>query len=504
MSFFINAFNPHYWPPADSLFWCVVLFWLGCMVGSFLNVCIYRMPLDLSVVSPPSHCPHCKYSIPFYLNIPLLTWLSLRGRCKNCGAPISPRYFIVELMTGLTFLACWLHVGTQSPALALVYCLFLSGLIVATFIDFEHYIIPDEITLGGVAAGFVISFFLPSLHHVQSNGQGIIQSALGIVAGWGIVYGVVRGGKLLFGKYALDLDPDSRLLFTESTIVLPPKHLKQEQLSRRSGWFAFQASKVELVDRCLIDVKMAVSERQIIIESLSKTESLDRDSMTHVEVIFERQLSSREAASIVGARWSAVGGLLDWFYSLFESFIKRHKSKIRPGDYLILSQTDAWLGREELRFEDIFYRPTDCISLAAREVRMQSGSWQDVSMRLKPAELKVGDMSMNPEAVSWMEVVTDRMVLPREAMGFGDVKFMAAIGAFLGWQAVVFTLIVASMVGAGYGAVMVALRKQDWSGKLYFGPFLALAATIWIFCGPALVLGYVYYSQHILEKLIGR
>jgi hypothetical protein len=71
----------------------------------FLNVCIYRMPLELSVVSPPSHCPHCKYSIPFYLNIPLVTWLALRGRCKNCGAPISPRYFIVELLTGLAFLA---------------------------------------------------------------------------------------------------------------------------------------------------------------------------------------------------------------------------------------------------------------------------------------------------------------------------------------------------------------------------------------------------------------
>ena len=95
MNFFFNAFNPHNWPPAESPFWWLVLFWLGCMVGSFLNVCIYRMPLDLSVVSPPSHCPHCKYSIPFYLNIPLITWLSLGGKCKNCGAPISPRYFIV-------------------------------------------------------------------------------------------------------------------------------------------------------------------------------------------------------------------------------------------------------------------------------------------------------------------------------------------------------------------------------------------------------------------------
>ena len=86
---FDNVFNPHNWAVVPFHFWSLVFFAFGCIVGSFLNVCIYRMPLDLSVVSPPSHCPHCKYAIPFYLNIPLVTWLVLRGRCKNCGAPIS-------------------------------------------------------------------------------------------------------------------------------------------------------------------------------------------------------------------------------------------------------------------------------------------------------------------------------------------------------------------------------------------------------------------------------
>jgi leader peptidase (prepilin peptidase)/N-methyltransferase len=102
-----------------------------------------------------------------------------------------------------------------------------------------------------------------------------------------------------------------------------------------------------------------------------------------------------------------------------------------------------------------------------------------------------------------MEAVTDHMIMPREAMGLGDVKFMAAIGAFLGWEAVVFTLVVASMIGAFYGAAMVALKKQDWSGRLYFGPFLALAATLWIFAGPEIVRGYLYYSQLFLNRLLG-
>ncbi len=109
-------FNAHNWAVVPFHFWSLCFFVLGCIVGSFLNVCIYRMPLDLSVVSPPSHCPHCKYAIPFYLNIPLVTWLWLGGKCKNCGAPISPRYFIVELLTGVAFsVAGWNSAFASHP-----------------------------------------------------------------------------------------------------------------------------------------------------------------------------------------------------------------------------------------------------------------------------------------------------------------------------------------------------------------------------------------------------
>src|SRR5258708_26406899 len=157
-------FDKQMWLRLALPLWSLVFFVFGCNIGSFLNVCIHRLPLGQSIVSPPSHCPHCKYSIPWYLNIPLVTWLWLRGKCRNCGAPISVRYFLVELLTGVTFLGCWNAFGRQSPALALVYCFFLAGLIVATFIDFEHFIIPDEITLGGMAVGFLISIFLWRLH----------------------------------------------------------------------------------------------------------------------------------------------------------------------------------------------------------------------------------------------------------------------------------------------------------------------------------------------------
>src|SRR6266542_4244191 len=156
-----RIFDPAVWAVVPFHFWSLAFFVLGCVVGSFLNVCIHRMPLGLSVVSPPSHCPHCKYSIPWYLNMPLVTWLALRGKCRNCNAPIAVRYFLVELLTGLMFLGCWLSYGHSSPWLALTYAFVVAGMIAATFIDFEHYIIPDEITIGGVVLGLVFSLFCP-------------------------------------------------------------------------------------------------------------------------------------------------------------------------------------------------------------------------------------------------------------------------------------------------------------------------------------------------------
>src|SRR5438045_7108616 len=127
-------FDSHAWQSMPFHFWSIVFFIFGAMVGSFLNVCIYRMPRGMSVVSPPSHCPHCNYSIPWYLNIPLLTWLYLRGKCANCKAPISIRYFLVELLTGLIFLGLWLLYGRESLGLFVAYAILLAGMIVATFI----------------------------------------------------------------------------------------------------------------------------------------------------------------------------------------------------------------------------------------------------------------------------------------------------------------------------------------------------------------------------------
>ena len=338
------------------------------MVGSFLNVCIYRMPAGMSIIMPPSHCPHCKYSIPWYLNVPLVTWLVLRGRCKNCGAPISVRYFLVELLTGLAFLGSWLKFGDHAHPLnsipiALVYGVFLAGLIVATFIDFEHFIIPDEITFGGIAVGLLVSFLLPQLQQQDTplqHGPALVRSFTGAVVGAGIVYAILRLGKLLFGRHRLKLQGETKIVFSETALHLP--------------------------------------------------------------------------------------------------------------------------GRE-IPYDELFYRKSDVIVLEAQTVELIDRGYKDVTVRLSPSLLDISGEKLEPADVPFMECVSAEIVVPREAMGLGDVKFMSAIGAFIGWQGVIFSLMISSMIGAGVGLILILMRRREFSSRMPYGPYIALAAVIWLFIG---------------------
>jgi leader peptidase (prepilin peptidase)/N-methyltransferase len=354
------------WSLVPFHFWSLVFFVFGCMVGSFLNVCIHRLPRGMSIVTPPSHCPHCQYAIPWYLNVPLVTWLMLRGRCRNCGASISPRYFIVELLTGVTFLSCWLAFGRTSPIIASVCAIFLAGLIAATFIDVEHFIIPDEITYGGMAVGLIASFLFPALHDVHTLTNGMWQSVLGMGIGAGIIYAILRLGKLMFGRQRVKLPADTKIVFTETSVLLP--------------------------------------------------------------------------------------------------------------------------GRE-IPYDELFYRQSDVIALRARTVELVDRGYKDVLVRLalRSGWLEIGGERMNPNDVPFLEAVSAEIVLPREAMGLGDVKFMGAIGAFIGWPGVVFSLMISSMIGAAVGVVLIALRRREWSSRMPYGPYIALAAAIWIFGGKKIV-----------------
>lgn len=160
----------------------IFAFAFGAVVGSFLNVCIYRLPAGKSVVFPPSHCPKCDYRIRFYDNIPIVSYLLLGGKCRSCKTPISIQYPLVELVNGLLTLFLFVKFGPTLSFLMLF--VFSSALVTITFIDLEHQIIPDVISLPGIALGFALSFFIPWL--------GWKNSLIGILLG---------GGSLLFVAY---------------------------------------------------------------------------------------------------------------------------------------------------------------------------------------------------------------------------------------------------------------------------------------------------------------
>jgi leader peptidase (prepilin peptidase)/N-methyltransferase len=174
----------------------VVVFVVGLLIGSFLNVCIVRLPRGGSIVTPPSHCPRCQSNVKFYDNIPIISFLLLRGKCRNCGEPISWQYPLVELMNALFYV--WIVREFWLGGEAFLMMALCSSLIVITFIDLDHLIIPDIITLPGMLVGLVLAPFFMSplgdqlpfhldrfLPHAGPYLTGFLNSLIGLVLGGG-------------------------------------------------------------------------------------------------------------------------------------------------------------------------------------------------------------------------------------------------------------------------------------------------------------------------------
>ncbi|MCL2761126.1 MAG: prepilin peptidase [Desulfuromonadales bacterium] len=176
--------------PQLPLFFYIFAFIFGAVVGSFLNVCIYRIPEKKSIVSPPSACPKCGNYIRWYDNIPVISFLILRGKCRFCKAPVSWRYPLIEALNGILTLLLFVKFGLSITFVA--YFILSSALVTISFIDFDHQIIPDEISLSGIVIGFIFSFFIPGL--------GWLNSLLGILIGGGILLAVAYGYQFLTGK----------------------------------------------------------------------------------------------------------------------------------------------------------------------------------------------------------------------------------------------------------------------------------------------------------------
>jgi leader peptidase (prepilin peptidase) / N-methyltransferase len=345
-------------------------FILGAVVGSFLNVCIYRLPLSLSVNEPRrSFCPVCKTPIPWHQNLPLVSWLMLRGRCASCGSKIAFRYFGVELITALLFLVVWRSFPWQ---VAIAYGVFVSLLIVATFIDFEHFIIPDQVTIGGTIAGLIASGVVPELMNTDSRIAAIVRSVFGAALGYITLLIVLEAGKLAFGR--------KRIYFDSPT--------------------AFT-----------------------------------------------------------------------W---------------IRQGD-----DADFTVGEERSLWSDHFARETDRLLLECDEATIDGRSYQHMTLEFHYDRLQVGSEQMMLDNLNEITGMIRELQIPREAMGRGDLKFLAAIGAFLGWRAVLFSIFAGSILGSLVGLFTLIVGKRVWSAKLPFGPYLAFGALVWMFFGEAFLRWYL-------------
>ena len=193
-------------------------FWLliGSCIGSFLNVCIYRMPREQSLIRPRSRCPRCGHPIAWYDNLPMLSFLMLQGRCRHCRQPIPARYPFVELFSGLCTMVVLERFG-MTPV-GFVYLAFVYALIVVSFIDLEFQIIPDEISLGGLALGLAASWLIPALHQTDARWLALGRSLLGGFVGGGLLYATGVLGDLLFRKESMG-GGDVKLLAMAGSIL---------------------------------------------------------------------------------------------------------------------------------------------------------------------------------------------------------------------------------------------------------------------------------------------
>jgi leader peptidase (prepilin peptidase)/N-methyltransferase len=357
-------------PPAALWFWGAVVFLFGAVAGSFLNVCIHRWPREQSIVRPASHCPKCGKPLRWYHNLPLLSWLALRGRCAFCGECISVVYPAVEFLNAALWVLLWLKFG-WSPVTA-AYMTLVSLFLVGMFVDFEHCLLPDEVTIGGTLIGFLFSAVFPQLHGVRLWDESLLASLFGAGVGGGLLYFVRLAGGLMFGR-------------------------KRERFEN--------------------DVVIGLSKGRL---RLNDGETDEEEDLRNV------LLSRRERLEFNASRGTV-------------------------GDEKI----DGML------------------------------------VRVTRRELAVGGRSWPLASAPRLEAVTREIEMPREAMGMGDVKLMMAIGAFCGWQAVLFSLIVSSLLGSLIGLALIAFGQRQWGAHIPYGPYIVGGVFLWIFYGPEILRWYL-------------
>jgi leader peptidase (prepilin peptidase)/N-methyltransferase len=364
------------YPPFEYWIWFIPVVMIGACIGSFLNVVIYRVPLGMSVNKPNrSFCPICKKELSLLQNVPILSWIFLRGKCAHCAAPIPFRYIAVEILTAVLFgLVWWVF-----PPQAVISLWVLMALLVAiTYIDAEHLIIPTHLTWGGSVVGLIGCAVWPSLSSLAGYNftwsEGLIDGAAGWAFGFFGLWLVVELGKKAFGRKAMAFD-----------------------------------SEVEW--------------------SLREPEG-ETDPMCFV----------------------IDGEDVPW-WDIFS----------RKSDQLIVDATEVVVDGEE----------TGAGRLIIRETGIELSDGRVFELE------KMVSLSGRAKAV----------VIPREAMGMGDVHLLGMVGAFFGWSGVFFSLFAASI----FALLAAVIGRIGFGKQLPFGPFIAMGAVAWMFGGWELWKAYMEF-----------
>jgi leader peptidase (prepilin peptidase)/N-methyltransferase len=359
------------------------VFFLGAIIGSFLNCLIYRLPRNLSLSDPKrSFCPKCERPLPWFENLPIVSWLLLKGNCAGCHAPISMRYPLVETVTAFLFWRCYLQLGFPVAVAAWI---FVALLITATLIDLEHLLIPDEITLGGIALGLGSSFFLPQLMGVHSHLVALAYSFASAAVAYLILWTILEIGKKVFGK--------KKICFDEPQIL---------ELLENKTHFLLQLGE---------------------------------------EFLPLEELFSRTSDRIVAkATWLEIAE-------------KKYASQT-----LIITPDHVHISEPAFNVADL---PQYVASASTSNLNCPKATWT------------------LEEALPLRCMIT-QITLPREAMGFGDVKFLACIASFLGMKGALFSLFGGSILGAITGCILLLATRGRLGKKLPFGPYLAVGALLWM------------------------
>jgi len=366
--------------------WLVCAFVIGACIGSYLNVVIYRWPREnLSVTKPKrSFCPICKKEIPWYRNLPIITWVVQRGKCAECQAPIPFRYLFVEFLTAVLFVAAWyvfvtIHTPISPVGAALVTALAVL-LICIAWIDADLMVVPVNFCWWGMAVGVAGALIDPTLVTLAGETpqmtwwKGGLEALYGIAGGWGGLAVVVYLGKQLMGTKRLSFDEAHEWYLRE------PEN-DEEQLS-----FVLKVPK-----------KGAEGE-------------------------FEEDLY-------------------------------------------------AW--------GDLFFRDSDRLEIEGHGILLDGKRTKATSLVISREKIKIGEEEYSIEKLRALSGKAEKVVIPREAMGDGDPPLLGLIGAFIGWQGVIFALFAACIF-----AIMWAIPARIGFGKqLPFGPFLAVGGAVWIFGG---------------------